>query len=101
RPLGIRLPWKPELATKLNNANFRIEGLDTDQSEINLNQGEQRKISFVYSSPEAVVRKTFAFTGGNLVFDANVIVTVNGSAQPVALVIGPRFGAPTPSQTAT
>src|SRR5215831_7740060 len=99
RPLGIRLPWKPELATKLNNANFRIEGLDTDQSEINLNQGEQRKISFVYSSPEAVVRKTFAFTGGNLVFDANVSVTVNGSAQPVELVIGPRFGDQSDRQT--
>src|SRR5215813_13160845 len=92
RPLGMRLPWKPELGSKLNNANFRIEGLAADQSEIKLNEGEQRKISFVYSSPEAVVLKTFTFTGGNLVFDTNVSVTVNGSAQPVELVIGPRFG---------
>src|SRR5262249_11664391 len=99
RPLGIRLPWKPELAAKLNNANFRIEGLDSDQSELNLKEGEQRKISFVYSSPEAVVRKTFTFTGGNLVFDATVSVTVSGSAQPVELVIGPRFGDQSDKQT--
>ena len=92
RPLGIRLPWMPDLASKINNANFRIEGLEPGKSEIDLNEGEHREISFVYSSPEAVVRKTFAFTGGSLVFNTTVSVTVNGSPQPVELVIGPRFG---------
>src|SRR5215471_17201890 len=92
RPLGIRLPWMPDLGSKINNANFRIEGLEPGKSEIDLNEGEHRDISFVYSSPEAVVRKTFAFTGGSLVFNTTVSVTVNGSPQPVELVIGPRFG---------
>src|SRR5215471_19418894 len=92
RPLGIRLPWMPDLGSKINNANFRIEGLEPGKSEIDLNEGEHRDISFVYSSPEAVVRKTFSFTGGSLVFNTTVSVTANGSPQPVELVIGPRFG---------
>jgi YidC/Oxa1 family membrane protein insertase len=100
RPLGIRLPWTPQLATKLNNANYRVEGIDPNQhDEINLNEGDHCTITFVYLSPEAVVSKTFVFRGSDLVFDATVSVKVKGNAQPVELVIGPRFGDQSDKQT--
>src|SRR5262249_26912072 len=97
--LGIRLPWAPELAAKLNNVNFRIEGIDPGKSDITLSEGEPRKISFVYSSPEVEVRKDFTFRAGDLVFDAAVSVKVKGSPQPVELVLGPRFGDQSDKQT--
>jgi YidC/Oxa1 family membrane protein insertase len=100
-PLGIRLPWTPDLASKINSANFRIDGVEDNQPDIILNEGESRKISFIYSSPEAEVRKEFTFHGDSLVFDASVAVRIKGILQPVDLVIGPRFGDQSDTQTGT
>jgi YidC/Oxa1 family membrane protein insertase len=103
KPLGIRLPWTPDLASRINKSNFRIEGIEASQSEINLREGDKAEISFVYSSQDAVVRKDFTFRGGDLVFDTKVTAKIPGNPQPqpVEVVIGPRFGDQSDKQTGT
>jgi YidC/Oxa1 family membrane protein insertase len=101
RPFSLRLPWVPEFADKLRQSNFRIEGLGASEDRITLTGGDRREISFVYSSPEVVARKTFVITGNSFVIDARADVTVNGSDQPVQLVLGPRIGDQSDKQTGT
>jgi YidC/Oxa1 family membrane protein insertase len=91
-PFNLRLPWSPDLAEKINRANFKVEGLDAGATEIRLSPGEQRQITFTYFSPEAAVRKTFTFYGDTFVVDLATDVTVGGEQQPAYIVLGPRIG---------
>ncbi len=98
-PFSLRLPWSPDLASELNRVNFQIEGIEPNQQEINLSEGEQRQITFVYTSPSATARKTFTFYGGQFVVDATADVKSNGADQPVYLTLGPRIGDQTDKQS--
>ncbi len=96
-PFRVRIPWGAPLADQVNQTTFQIEG--ATESEIHLATGQQREITFTYSSPAFTARKTFKFDGGKFVFDATAEVLANGSPQPVELVLGPRIGDETDVQT--
>lgn len=98
-PLSLRLPRSPALAKRLSEANFQVEGLGANENEISIGAGEQKEITFVYSSPDVTARKTFKFTGEAFVFDVRAEVESNGAEQPVEIVIGPRIGDQTDRQT--
>ncbi|HSE96865.1 MAG TPA: YidC/Oxa1 family insertase periplasmic-domain containing protein [Blastocatellia bacterium] len=98
-PLRVHLSWSPALALQLNQVNFQIEGLQAHEQEIQIGPGEEREISFIYSSPGLSARKTFRFYGDRLVFDATADVSSNGEQQPVKLVLGPRIGDQTDKQS--
>jgi YidC/Oxa1 family membrane protein insertase len=92
RPFSVRLPGYDDVADQLNKVNYQITGIDPGQNEIDLGPGDIRKVVLSYSSPQAVIRKTFTFYGGRLVFDAGLDVTVAGSRQLAQVIIGPRIG---------
>ena len=98
-PLSLRLAKAPALAKQLSEANFQVEGLGANESEVSLADGEEKEITFVYSSPTLTARKTFKFIGGSFVFDVRAEVQSNGAEQPVEIVIGPRIGDQTDRQT--
>lgn len=98
-PFRLRLPWSPDLATQLNQVNFQVEG--AQESSIELAPGEQREITFTYTSPTATARKTFKFTGGSFIVEVTADVKANGAEQPVELVLGPRIGDQTDPQNGT
>ncbi len=96
-PFRVRIPWAAGLTEQVNQATFQIEG--ADESEIRLATGEQREITFTYSSPAFTARKTFKFDGGKFLFEVTAQVVSNGSPQTVELVLGPRIGDETDVQT--
>jgi YidC/Oxa1 family membrane protein insertase len=91
-PFRFRLPWSPELEAQLNQANFRITGVKEREAKVTLSAGEQREITFTYSSGSATARKTFKFYGDRFLFDVTAEVTSSGQQQPAQLVLGPRIG---------
>ena len=101
RPLSLRLPGNEDLATKLNQVNYQIDGVEPSKNEIDLGENETARLTFSYSSPEAVVHKTLTFFGGRLVYDVAADVTANGTTLPVELVIGPRIGDQSDKATGT
>lgn len=96
-PLRLRLPDAPLLAQELNHANYQVEG--ATENDINLQAGDEREITFRFSSPTATVRKTFKFYGDKLIFDATAEVTANNAPQRAELVFGPRIGDASDKQT--
>jgi YidC/Oxa1 family membrane protein insertase len=98
-PLSLRTPWSPEVALKLNQVNFQIEGVGPSETEVGLGPNESRTITFTYKSPEITATKSFTFHGGSFVFDATAEVKSGGSEQPVEIVLGPRFGDQSDRQT--
>lgn len=98
-PLSLRLPWSAELTKQLTGVNFQVEGLGANENEISIGPGEQKEITFVYSSPTVTVRKTLKFTGGAFGFDVRAEVETNGAQQPVEITIGPRIGDQSDRQT--
>jgi YidC/Oxa1 family membrane protein insertase len=91
-PFSLRLPWSPEFATQLNESNFAVEGVAPGENEITIKPGEQREIIFTFAGPKGVARKSFTFSEHSFLLDVRASVTVNGVAQPVELVLGPRIG---------
>ena len=85
----MRLPWAPELATQLNQANFEVSAAD---ERIELKPGEQRELTFTFSSPGVVARKTFRFYGEGFILDVTAQVASAAGDQLVELVLGPRIG---------
>ena len=98
-PLSMRTPWSPEIASQLNRVNFEVSGLSANESEITLGPTESRTITFTYKSPSITATKSFTFHGGSFVFDTTADVKSNGAAQPVELILGPRFGDQSDRQT--
>ncbi|MFY9555466.1 MAG: YidC/Oxa1 family insertase periplasmic-domain containing protein [Blastocatellia bacterium] len=92
RPLSLRIPSSPEIASQLNRVNFQIEGVGPDENMVKLGPNESRKITFTYSSPSIKATKTFTFYGGGFLFDATAEVNSGGTDQQVELLLGPRFG---------
>ena len=96
-PLRLRLPDAPLLAEELNKVNYQVDG--SVENKINLNAGEEREITFKYSSTAATVRKTFKFYADKQIFDATAEVTSNNAPQRAELVFGPRLGDASDVQT--
>ena len=90
-PFSIKLPWTPELATQLNQANFQVN-LDPEQKSIELAPGQERELTFTYSSSGVFARKTFKFHADGFVVDVTAQVTSSTGDQRVELVLGPRIG---------
>jgi YidC/Oxa1 family membrane protein insertase len=88
-PFSVKLPWAPELAGQLNQANFQISA---SEEKIELRSGDQREVTFSYSSPAVVARKTFKFYGDGFVVDVTAQATTPAGDQRVELVLGPRIG---------
>jgi YidC/Oxa1 family membrane protein insertase len=88
-PFSIRLPWAPDLAAQLNQANFDV---NTSEEKIELRSGDQREVTFTYSSPGVVARKTFKFYGDGFIVDVTAKATSPAGDQVVGLVLGPRIG---------
>lgn len=100
-PFRLELPWSPDLAKQLNQANFQIEGLEPEQQEIVLGDGEQKQITFTYTSPSVRARKTFTFYGDRFDFELTADVKSGGGDQPVYVELGPRIGDQTDKQSGT
>lgn len=90
-PLGLRIPWAPELTDLVNSVNFDVD-VDKGQSKIEIAPGTSKTINFVFSSPEASARKSFTFYGDRLIFESAVEVTQGGSPKQAMIVLGPRIG---------
>jgi YidC/Oxa1 family membrane protein insertase len=101
RPFSLRLPGSDDLAAQLNQVNYQVEGIDPSQNEVDLGNNDSVRLTFTYSSPQAIVHKTFTFYGGRLVFDASADVKVGDSVAPVEFVIGPRIGDQSDKATGT
>jgi YidC/Oxa1 family membrane protein insertase len=97
-PLALRLPWSHAFTDQLSKVNFQIEGIEPTAHNLVIKEGEQRQITFIYSTSTLVARKTFKFYGDRFVFDASAEVKSGGSDQPVEIVIGPRIGDQTDKQ---
>jgi YidC/Oxa1 family membrane protein insertase len=97
-PLRLHLPWSPETASQLSHVNFAVSGLPENQNTISLNPGQTLDLKFSYSSPSVTASKTFTIHADKLTFEAAADVKVNGSEQPVYIVMGPRFGDQTEKQ---
>ena len=91
-PLRLHLPWVPSISDTLNSSYFDVQGVKADESIVTIDAGEERQITFSYASPEVTAHKVFTFRGDDLIFDATADVKVNGAEQPVEIVLGPRFG---------
>ncbi|MFL6215214.1 MAG: membrane protein insertase YidC [Blastocatellia bacterium] len=96
-PLALLLPDHPEVAESLNYPkepatyyHIKMDGVDVSQDKIDIQQGEQRTITFSATSGATTAVKEFTFYGDRLVFDAKASVT--GSDQPVQIVVGSGFG---------
>ncbi len=98
-PLSLRTPMVPELSKNLNGVNYKIDGVPADQSKIELAPGEKRELVFTYSSASVESKKTFTFSADSVVFDAAVAVKSGGVQQPIEIVIGPRIGDQSDTQT--
>src|SRR6185436_16638642 len=98
-PLSLRTPSSPEIAGQLSGVNFEIKGVGPSESNIQLGNDEQRQITFEYVSPSLTATKTFTFRGNQFVFDVEAEVTSTGGKQPVEIVLGPRFGDQSDTQT--
>ncbi len=96
-PLRLRLPDAPILGDELNKVNYQVDG--ATENDIKLNAGEEREITFRYSSSAATVRKTFKFYADKLIFDATAEVISNNTPQRTELVFGPRIGDASNQQT--
>ncbi|HEU4391499.1 MAG TPA: membrane protein insertase YidC, partial [Blastocatellia bacterium] len=90
-PLRIRTPWSPDLGVNLNQSYFEIQGAGGD-SEIRINDGESRTITFNYASGDVTARKSFTFYGDRSIFNASVEVRRGAESPPVEIVFGPHFG---------
>jgi YidC/Oxa1 family membrane protein insertase len=95
-PFRVFIPSDPVLEKELNSAVYEIKPLS--DSEIILNKGEKREISFSYSNNEIEASKTLIFKGvgyeGSTGFDFDVLASVKRNGNPVEtyVVIGPNFG---------
>jgi YidC/Oxa1 family membrane protein insertase len=99
-PLALRSPGSPQLADRLNESNFQVEGIGADEKEITLAEGDApRDITFISSGGATTARKTFRFYSDRMVFDVTADLTTNGAQQPVELIIGPRIGDQSDKQT--
>jgi len=98
-PLSLRTPWSPDIGDLLNNSNFKIEGVPEGQTSIDIASGQRRDLIFIYSSGQVESRKTFSFSGDDLVFKAATSVRSGATEQPVEIVIGPRIGDQSDTQT--
>jgi YidC/Oxa1 family membrane protein insertase len=98
-PFRFDTPSSVSIADQLNQAYFQVEGVNSGADVVELQEGEQREITFSYASGNLVARKSFKFYGERFVFDTAVSVTTDGALQPVELVIGPRIGDQTDKQT--
>jgi len=98
-PLSLRTPSSPEVARQLSGVNFEIKGVGPSENNIQLGNDEQRQITFEYVSPSLTATKTFTFRGNQFVFDVEAEVTSTGGKQPVEIVLGPRFGDQSDTQT--
>jgi YidC/Oxa1 family membrane protein insertase len=91
-PFSVRLPWNPELETKLNAVNFEITGVGANEDKILLGSDEQRQITFTYSGDGIQARKTFTFRGDQFLVDITADVTTPSGGQLVEIQLGPRIG---------
>jgi YidC/Oxa1 family membrane protein insertase len=98
-PLRVSIPGALGLASTLNTVNFEIADVPPGNDTIDLGPGDQREITFVYTSSGTRATKKFKFYGGQSVFDVTVEVTGETGRQPVELVIGPRIGDQTDKQS--
>lgn len=107
-PLSLEVPGNIGLTKTLNSVNYKVEGIDSidyrvegagASSTINLKDGETKTLIFTYTSPEALVKKTFTFHGGKFVFNTSVQVIANGANVPVNMLIGPRIGDQSDNET--
>jgi YidC/Oxa1 family membrane protein insertase len=100
-PLSVRTPWSPEVAAQLNHVNFQIDGVGPSEKDIELKEGDHRRITFTYTSPTVTAIKTFDFRGDGFVFDVTASIKSNNSEQPVEIVLGPRIGDQSDRQTSS
>jgi len=98
-PLRLYLPWTPEIAAQLNHVNFEVSGIDSGSNNVDLKSGQKASLTFKYSSPSITATKSFTIYADRMVFDAVADVTINGSEQPVYMMMGPRFGDQAEKQT--
>jgi YidC/Oxa1 family membrane protein insertase len=89
-PFSLVLPWAPELADQLNKSNFEISG--ASEQRIELNPGEQRELTFTYSSGGVIAQKVFKLYADRFIVDVTARVTSPTGEQRVELVLGPRIG---------
>lgn len=95
-PFRFYIPSDNGLEKTLNSAPFEIK--DASESEIRLNKGEKREITFLYANGGIEASKTLTFKGIGLEnatgfdFDFQATVKRNGVPVEVYIVIGPNFG---------
>lgn len=98
-PLSLRTPWAPEVGSQLNGVNFDIEGVAADETEVKLTATGKRRITFKYSSPTITATKSFTFHADTFVVDVTADVQSSSGVQQAELVLGPRFGDQSDTQT--
>jgi YidC/Oxa1 family membrane protein insertase len=95
-PFRFYIPNESQLEKELNSARYEV--IDGKEGEINLKQGETRKIVFQYKNNGVEANKSLTFkslgleknTGFNFDFEASV--TRNNEPVTAYVVIGPNFG---------
>ncbi len=95
-PFRFYIPSDPALEKELNSASYEVRNVS--DSEVFLNRGAKKEVTFIYANNGVEVSKTLVFKGlgyeNSSGFDFDYIASVkrNGSPVPVYVAIGPNFG---------
>jgi YidC/Oxa1 family membrane protein insertase len=94
-PFRFYIPSDPSLENELNSAFYKVENLPGQ--EVDIKNGEQKEIRFLYSNNGVEATKTLIFKGkaensSGFDFDFAGSVKRNGNPVPAYVVIGPNFG---------
>jgi YidC/Oxa1 family membrane protein insertase len=100
-PLSLRTPWSPDVGSQLSNVNFQVDGVPAGDNVIHLENGETLKVTFSYRSPTLSATKSFTFSGDGFVVDVMAEARSSAGDQQVELVLGPRFGDQSDTQTSS
>jgi len=95
-PFRFYIPSDTTLEKELNSARYEVR--DASDSEVFLNKGAKKEITFYYANNGVEASKTLIFKGlgyeNSSGFDYDYIASVkrNGSPVPAYVAIGPNFG---------
>jgi len=95
-PFRFYIPSDPALENELNSARYEIRTVS--DSEVFLNKGAKKEVTFYYANNGVEASKTLVFKGlgyeSSSGFDFDYLASVkrNGSPVPAYVVIGPNFG---------